>query len=65
MAIDVTSAFGGAIGWLDESAVDAAITGPAAPTLCRLWHRGGDPVTESGDQAALAELHALLAMATR
>jgi len=64
-AVDVTTAFGGAIGWLDESAVDAALTGPAAPMLCRLWHRGGDPVTESGDQAALAELHALLAMATQ
>lgn len=64
-SLAVTTAFGAAIGRLDETHVDAAITGPAPAVLRRLWNRGGDPVTESGDQAALVEVRALLTAATQ
>jgi len=64
-ALAVTTAFGAAIGRLDETHIDAAITGSAPAVLRRLWNRGGDPVTESGDQAALIEVRALLTSATQ
>jgi uncharacterized protein (TIGR03083 family) len=64
-AVAVTTAFGAAFEYLDEIHTDATITGPAAAVLRRLWNRGGDPVTESGDQAALTELRALLTAATQ
>jgi uncharacterized protein (TIGR03083 family) len=64
-SLAVTTAFGAAIGRLDETHVDAAITGPAPGVLRRLWNRGGEPVTESGDQAALIEVRELLTAATQ
>jgi uncharacterized protein (TIGR03083 family) len=64
-AVAVTTAFGAAIEHLDETHIDATITGPPAAVFRRLWNRGGDPVTESGDQAALTELRALLTAATQ
>jgi uncharacterized protein (TIGR03083 family) len=64
-AVAVTTAHGAAITRIDETGIDATITGPPAAVLRRLWNRGGDPVTESGDQAALTELRALLTAATQ
>jgi uncharacterized protein (TIGR03083 family) len=64
-AVAVTTAFGAAIEHLDGVHVDATITGPPGAVLRRLWNRGGDPVTESGDQAALTEVRVLLTAATQ